>query len=195
VCAQGNAYDAEFLGSQGLFALWHSACDGTITYPPTTSPIPALTTSFDGADCLSAESDCNVLSSATSACSATYRDFSDVRSCFCQASVLGVASMCDVEFGSCLGSPLNSTNLFSYQYCRGLVGLTPSTTEALTTNVRSLTSTRIMITQSPSLPNTETASPGLSSSDIATRSSGGTTISVILVEIWTIIGFNVWYLF
>lgn len=185
MCIQGNDYDAEFQGSQGLLALWHSACDGTLTYSPTTSSLSALATTFDPPDCLSAESDCNVLSAATSACSATYRDVGDVQSCICQSSVLKVASLCDVGAGSCLGAPPNSTQLFSYQFCRQIK--TPVTSHAAT-----LAST--MITQSPDVTSTQPASPGSISSDIATTNlSEGTVKEMLFMEAWPVMLCTIWF--
>lgn len=185
VCAQGNAYDAEFLGSQGLFALWHSACDGTLTYSPTTSSLSSLATTFDGANCLSAESDCNDLNAATSACSATYQDASDVKSCVCQTSILEIASLCDIGIGSCLGAPPNSTDLFSYQACGD--GQTAVTDEMLT-------STRVVLTQSPDITSTQSAAPGPTASKTATSSNEGTIHGILVSEIWPVILFAIWFL-
>lgn len=187
VCAQGNEYDAEFLGSQGLFALWHSACDGTLTFSPTTSSLSALATTFDEANCLSAESDCNVFSAATSACSATYQDSSDIQSCVCQSSVLEIASLCDVGAGSCLGTPPNATDMFSYQYCHDDQSPVTSTDEKLT-------STRVVLTQSPDITSTKPASPGPTSSNIATTSNEGAVHGKPIFEVWRVIWFAIWFL-
>lgn len=190
LCIQGNDYDAAFDGSQGFFGLWHSACDGNLTYSPTTSSLSPLATTFGGPDCLTAESDCNVLSAATSTCSGEHEDAGDVRSCMCEASVLEIASLCDFGAGRCLGDPPNSTNLFSYQFCRQGQSPVTSTNKGSGT----LSSTRIVLTQSPGITNTPTASPGSTPSAVSTGTSGGATHGVPCIGIWPVLSLTVWFL-
>lgn len=190
LCIQGNDYDAAFDGSQGFFGLWHSACDGNLTYPPTTSSLSPLATTFGGADCLTAESDCNVLSAATSTCSGQYQDPGDVKSCMCVASILEIASLCDFGAGRCLGDSPNSTNLFSYHFCREGQSFVTSTTKGTET----LSSTRIVLTQSPGISSTPPASPGSVPSAVSTSKSGDAARGRSCIEIWPIISLVVWFL-
>jgi hypothetical protein len=118
ICGQGYEFDSEFDGPQGFFGLWHSACDAVLTYVPTTPAITSLSMTADLANCQSAQSYCSVFGASTDSCSES--SINELQSCICQATVLDLASRCEID-GSILCGFLTptSTNLFSYKSCSG----------------------------------------------------------------------------
>lgn len=120
ICVEGYTYDSEFEGPQGLYGLWHSACDGEISYTPTTPPITSISITAGSDACLSAISNCVAFSSFTDSCTSTYSLSAELRHCFCQPAILDLASRCEVDGSvSCEFKTPVSTNLWSYQQCGG----------------------------------------------------------------------------
>src|SRR5450755_4408842 len=118
LCFGGNSFDNEFTGSTGLYNLWHSACDATITYKPTTPAISSLSATFDTDFCNTVQQGCNRFGFATDDCSQSYTVSESISSCWCQSSILSLASVCQIDGSmSCLFSTPITTDLFSYKYC------------------------------------------------------------------------------
>jgi hypothetical protein len=120
ICADGYEFDSQFQGPNGYFALWHSACDGHITYTPTTPAITSLSTTVDQGNCLTAESYCGAFGASTDSCVSSYTLSEELQSCWCQAAILNLASRCEVDGSlSCLLQTPTTTDLWSYKHCRG----------------------------------------------------------------------------
>lgn len=142
ICAEGYEYDSEFEGPQGLFGLWHSACDAVLTYAPTTPAISSLSLTFDPANCLSAESYCSALEALTNAC--TVSSANELQSCMCQATAIDLASRCEIDGSvSCEFRTPTATNLYSYKYCGGSVGSAAASP--------SITSSQVVVTSQVSV--------------------------------------------
>jgi hypothetical protein len=168
LCAEGYEFDSNFTGTAGLYALWHSACDNVITYSPTTPVLTSLSLTFDPLNCLSAQSYCQDFGVLTDDCSATITGSIELQSCMCQASVLDLASRCEIDGSvSCLFKTPTLTNLYSYQNCAGSVTGAPATVTVASSRV---TVTSLMSTTAPTPAPSSTAS---SSAPLATSSSNG----------------------
>src|SRR5271155_5625301 len=174
LCAGGYEFDSEFQGPNGYFGLWHSACDGFITYTPTTPAITTLSVTFDQANCLSAESYCGAFGSSTDSCASVYSISVELESCWCQATILDLVSRCEVDGSiSCLLETPTTTNLWSYKNCRG------STMGVLTSSVMS---SRVIVTSQATA--TMTPSPSLTASAFMATSTSSNSASHLFQRTW-----------
>jgi len=134
ICIEGFVYDSDFEGPNGLFGLWHSACDDVLTYVPSTPAITSLSLTFDPANCLSAESFCQNFGALTDAC--TVSSANELQSCLCRVTVLDLASRCEIDGSiSCAFRVPTTTNLFSYKHCGGLKGSTAVSPSMISTQI------------------------------------------------------------
>ena len=94
---------------------WHSECDGSKYFVPTTPVISSLTATYAGGGiCSSIDSVCGIGGSLTRDCKQSYTA-SSLSSCLCQSSLLSAASVCEyVGNQTCRLKPatLSSVDLF-----------------------------------------------------------------------------------
>ncbi|EXJ56754.1 hypothetical protein A1O7_07098 [Cladophialophora yegresii CBS 114405] len=177
-CWRTTAVDQLFLGSEGLFAAWSTACGDAdawdvLNYSPTTMSIttPLL---VEQTFCDDIARDCNRLTVSTSSCES---DFSvttgaGFQSCMCNADMLYLASRCDIDGSiSCLLQTPVSTMLYSYMTCRNV--------QAVTTGVRTSSPTSstatVTSTYSPAAPSP--TSTGATAVPSASSEGGGVSLA------------------
>lgn len=184
VCYAGDYFDPDFEApSSGLFALWHSACDETITYTVTTPAGAEPSITIDPDYCNSVINDCNRFGASTDSCTRSYTAEPDILSCWCQSSILSLASRCQIDgSSSCLLEVITTSSYWSYQHCRNgaSAGGQPVTTIPTATAVsrtttlvsgqgRSTTSATAAPSSLPSVPILSTSSsrlPSLSAASV-----------------------------
>jgi hypothetical protein len=148
---------------------------------PPRHPIMSLSTPFDQANCLSVESNCNAFGASTDSCVSAYTLSDALQSCWCQATILDLASRCEIDGSvSCLLQTPTTTNLWSYSHCRG------STMNLAST---SAISTTVILTSQP--PATSTAlSPSSTASTVtatATPASKSSASHISLKNNWLLL--------
>jgi hypothetical protein len=179
------------LGSEGIdgyiLSVWHSICDNSISFTPTTLPLSTITALYNEDYCTTAFSSCASVSYELGQCQLSYGSVgSTVLSCLCQPKILSLEYTCDFLGNiSCQQISAALTNMVAYPYCTNLLSvLGPAAASALTTlpvnasssfssllsssTAQSLVTSSISITQ-PALPGTLSSTTGASS----TKSSSG----------------------
>jgi hypothetical protein len=98
---------------------WHSACDGEITFSPTTPVVTSLTATYNQDFCNTAGSACASGLDLTSQCSLSYTSLgAQFSSCICQPELLSLQYTCLYQVNtSCFGEPATLTNLPAYKLC------------------------------------------------------------------------------
>jgi hypothetical protein len=186
ICVQGYEYDSEFEGPQGLFALWHSACDGVISYTPTTPPITSLSVTGGVDACLTAESNCVAFGSFTDSCTSTYSLSVELRHCFCQPAILDLASRCEVDGSvSCQFKTPVSTNLWSYKQCRG-AGPISQTHSAVVISSQVHLTAHTTPTATRSSPSEASSAMSATKTSAASHTTRHSRSVFTLVAIWTL---------
>ena len=118
----------------GLFALWHSAYDGTISYTVTTPAAAEASVTVDIDYCNSVYNDCNRWGASTADCTMSYTANSDILGCWCQSSVISLASRWQIDASSsCYLESVVTSNLWSYSYCRNDPSAEPRPTTTTST--------------------------------------------------------------
>jgi len=96
---------------------WHSACDGEITFSPTTPVVTSLTATYNEDFCRAAGSACASEADLVTQCSLSYIG-AQFSSCYCQPELLSLQYSCDYQLNtSCFGEPAALTNIPAYNFC------------------------------------------------------------------------------
>jgi hypothetical protein len=186
ICVQGYEYDSEFEGPQGLYALWHSACDGAISYTPTTPPITSLSATAGVDACLTAESNCAALGLSTESCTSSYSLSAELQHCFCQPAVLDLASRCEIDGSvSCLLKTPVSTNLWSYKQCRSAEVVSRTHSTAVVSSQVHLTA-HTKSTATPPIASKASSATSASQTSAAGHTAHSLRSVLTFVAIWTL---------
>jgi len=192
-CWRTTAVDQLFLGTDGLFAAWSTACADAdafdvLSYSPTTKSIttPLL---VDNSFCGDVASDCDRLAVSTSSCNKKFTtsagDSDGFSSCMCNDDMLYLASRCDIDGSvSCLLNTPASTDLYSYKTCRGFVAAatTGTRTSSKMTSASAGGGTATS-TYSPAAPSPTSSAGGAASSNVSNKGTPALLVRKGLAEV------------
>lgn len=108
---------------ESLISEWHSSCTyllTSLTFTPSSLPLPTLTSSYDVGVCISLSLSCNRADYETSLCSHSYlpRQTVPYLSCVCAEPIYTLFSQCQYDSNvSCLHTSAAKSNILGWSFC------------------------------------------------------------------------------
>ncbi|KAH6879990.1 hypothetical protein B0T10DRAFT_464108 [Thelonectria olida] len=114
-CILGNSYDSSV---DDLIDIWQDACGPYLSDDITTPAASEATRTLDVDTCQTIAESCGQLSASITSCSSSYDRPAEITSCRCQASLVSLASVCDIDGRkSCIGETVITSNIWEFRNC------------------------------------------------------------------------------
>ncbi|KIW24691.1 uncharacterized protein PV07_10392 [Cladophialophora immunda] len=188
---------------EALKTAWLSACSPYLSFTATT-PILSTYTPYPGQlYCNSVNSACARWEISTKSCDTNYPTPAQSTSCACQASILSLASACQIGGALCVGTPVTSSTLWSNIVCSAITApitdFSPlavsstsvaSSTSAVVTSTGGSSFSETTPPNTPPPPTTTTATATANSPVSATHTISSAIKGKLVLSAFTVIGIS-----